>query len=62
MLLAGSTLTISASVGIAMFPTDGYDMKTLLHHADIAMYHAKRQGHGQFCFFSSKLQQTQRPN
>jgi EAL domain-containing protein (putative c-di-GMP-specific phosphodiesterase class I) len=33
---------VQASVGIARFPADGADVDTLLQHADIAMYHAKR--------------------
>lgn len=34
-------LTLSASIGIAMYPEDGRDDESLLKHADIAMYHAK---------------------
>jgi diguanylate cyclase (GGDEF)-like protein len=32
---------VQASVGIAMFPDDGTDVKTLLQKADVAMYRAK---------------------
>lgn len=53
--LAGTTLSITASVGIALFPSDGRDVETLLHRADMAMYQAKIAGRGQFCFFSSDL-------
>jgi GGDEF domain-containing protein len=34
--------TISASIGVAKFPEDGADPDTLLEHADMAMYRAKR--------------------
>ena len=37
-------VTLSASVGIAVYPDDGLDATTLLQHADTAMYHAKTSG------------------
>ncbi len=39
--LAGHTLHTAASVGIALYPTHGSDLDTLLRHADVAMYAAK---------------------
>jgi len=42
--LAGQVHTLSASVGISVFPEDGTSLKQLLRHADLAMYQAK--GHG----------------
>jgi predicted signal transduction protein with EAL and GGDEF domain len=53
--IADTSLAISASVGIAMFPMDGRDMETLVHRADMAMYQAKSKGRGRFCFFSSEM-------
>ncbi len=35
-------LEVTASIGISLFPRDGQDAETLLSHADIAMYRAKR--------------------
>lgn len=46
------TLHPSASIGVAMFPDDGRDIDLLVRHADMAMYRAKRDGGGGFCFFS----------
>ncbi|AZY49818.1 hypothetical protein C0J09_12205 [Bordetella avium] len=40
----GHSLSVTASVGISIFPGDGDDGHTLLTHADAAMYHAKRLG------------------
>jgi diguanylate cyclase (GGDEF)-like protein len=40
--LEGLAVEVDASIGIATFPADGTDVATLLQHADIAMYHAKR--------------------
>ena len=37
-------LTLTASIGIALFPYDGEDLEALVRHADIAMFWAKRQG------------------
>jgi diguanylate cyclase (GGDEF)-like protein len=34
-------VSISASIGVAMFPEHGKDLETLLHHADCAMYESK---------------------
>ncbi len=42
--LAGHSLRISASIGIAVYPEHGSDEKLLLISADIAMYHAKKSG------------------
>jgi diguanylate cyclase (GGDEF)-like protein/PAS domain S-box-containing protein len=44
--LAGHAVSIGASIGIALYPEHGTDVKTLLRHADVAMYVAKRGGHG----------------
>ena len=55
LVVADTSLTISASVGVAMFPADGRDMETLLQRADMAMYQAKNQGRGRFSFFSSEM-------
>jgi diguanylate cyclase len=46
--LAGISLHVGASIGIAAFPGHAQDASTLLRHADVAMYEAKRgrTGHG----------------
>lgn len=40
--LEDKEINITASIGICLFPQDGEDAETLLMHADIAMYQAKR--------------------
>lgn len=40
----GGRHTVSASVGVSLYPDDGSDVATLLHHADRAMYRAKEEG------------------
>jgi diguanylate cyclase (GGDEF)-like protein/PAS domain S-box-containing protein len=37
-------LNITTSIGVAIYPDDGADVKTLLKHADIALYQAKQKG------------------
>ena len=41
--LNGHRVGISASPGVALYPQHGEDVETLLKHADVAMYEAKRQ-------------------
>jgi diguanylate cyclase (GGDEF)-like protein/PAS domain S-box-containing protein len=55
MLLEESEVVVTGSAGIAMFPKDGEDGKTLEKHADIALYHAKELGKNTFRFFSKEL-------
>src|SRR2546427_452074 len=47
----GQHLDLAASIGIAIFPTDGDDPGTLLRHADIALFVAK-QARGAFVRFA----------
>ena len=48
----GALPPISASIGIATFPEDGYEAGVLIANADAAMYESKKGGSGRFCFFS----------
>lgn len=57
LVVDGQELTVQASVGIAIFPRDGVDADVLLRKADIAMYHAKKQGGGRHEFFHAGLDQ-----
>ena len=50
--LQGRELTISASIGISIYPRDGDDGETLLKNADTAMYRVKERGKGGFEFYS----------
>jgi diguanylate cyclase (GGDEF)-like protein len=49
-------LSLTASVGISLYPDDGNDADTLIKRADAAMYRAKRQGRGSFCFHGDEEQ------
>jgi diguanylate cyclase (GGDEF)-like protein/PAS domain S-box-containing protein len=48
-------LSIQTSIGISIYPQNGRDSNSLTRHADIAMYHAKNTGRGQFSFFDSSM-------
>ena len=53
--LSSQTVSVSSSIGIAMFPGDGLNAEDLLKNADIAMYHAKKQGRSNFQFFTQQM-------
>ena len=50
-------MNISVSIGIALYPMDGTDATTLIQHADLAMYGAKRLGRNRVQFYSEELQE-----
>lgn len=59
--LDGKKATVSGSIGIAMYPTDGKNPTELKRNADQAMYRAKAQHGGQICFWSGDCDQASRP-
>ncbi len=53
--LGGDEIVLSASIGISLSPEDGSDVKTLLRHADAALYYAKESGKNNYCFHTASL-------
>lgn len=49
-------LQISSSIGIAIYPEHANDEKLLLINADVAMYHAKKNGRNNFMFYAKDMQ------
>lgn len=53
--IAGQTLHISASIGVTFAPEQGSDPELLVKNADVAMYHAKRQGTANWTFYDQAM-------
>jgi diguanylate cyclase (GGDEF)-like protein len=51
---------LSASIGIAHYPTDGNDAESILFHADLAMYRVKQSGGNDIVFYSSEMDEEYR--
>ena len=51
----GLDVTLTVSMGIALFPEDGADFEVLLQKADIAMYQSKESGRNGFRFFDPTM-------
>jgi len=51
----GRQLTLTCSVGIAIFPGDGEDVDTLMRNADAALHQAEAIGGDNYQFFSVKM-------
>lgn len=49
--------TISASIGVTMYPADSDDFDTLLRHADHAMYEAKQSGRNRYQLYNVEQDQ-----
>lgn len=59
--IADHMISLSASIGIALYPADGDDAATLITRADAAMYACKEHGGGNFQFYCDPLDQGCRP-
>nr|WP_225561907.1 EAL domain-containing protein [Rhodanobacter sp. DHB23] len=55
-----TSITISASIGIAMYPSDGENTDVLLRNADMAMYQAKRSGRNRIHFYAPEYERKAR--
>jgi diguanylate cyclase (GGDEF)-like protein/PAS domain S-box-containing protein len=51
----GNKLSISTSIGISLYPSDGSDTGTLIKNADTAMYLAKHKGRNNFKYYNASL-------
>ncbi|MCW8826519.1 MAG: EAL domain-containing protein [Gammaproteobacteria bacterium] len=48
-------LTLTTSIGIAVYPNDGEDSSELLRNADSAMYHSKELGRNTYSYFTEAM-------
>lgn len=53
--LKGTDYYVSASIGVALYPSDSTDCSQLLKYADTAMYAAKSQGKKRICYFDRMM-------
>jgi len=53
--LDGHQVVIGASIGIAVGPGDGLSPDQIMRNADLALYRAKGDGRGRFCFFEPEM-------
>ncbi|MFP5408996.1 MAG: EAL domain-containing protein [Gammaproteobacteria bacterium] len=54
--IEGFDLTVTLSIGIALYPGDGEDFEALSRSADAAMYRAKHDGRNTYRFFTAEMQ------
>lgn len=55
LVLRGTEIAVSCSIGIAMYPTDATDYESLLRMADMAMYEVKQSGRNAWQFYDPVL-------
>ncbi|MCW8826283.1 MAG: EAL domain-containing protein [Gammaproteobacteria bacterium] len=56
--LEGEEIYTTCSIGVSVFPKDGYNTDTLIKNADAAMYHAKRLGRNHYQFYTEELNEA----
>ncbi len=54
--LGDNEVVVETSIGIAIAPKDGIGQEQLLKNADMALYRAKRDGRGTYCFFEQEME------
>jgi diguanylate cyclase (GGDEF)-like protein len=54
-MIQNQLLNLSVSIGVSLYPEDGEQPSTLLKHADIAMYTAKKTGANTVKFYSKTI-------
>ncbi|QGU95647.1 EAL domain-containing protein [Clostridium bovifaecis] len=54
-IINSTSVFVTTSIGIVVYPNDGSDIETLLKNADAAMYHAKSLGKNNYQLFSTEL-------
>jgi diguanylate cyclase (GGDEF)-like protein/PAS domain S-box-containing protein len=55
VMLGSKEFFVTCSIGVAVYPTDGAPAESLIEHADIAMYRAKKLGRNNFQFYTPAM-------
>jgi diguanylate cyclase (GGDEF)-like protein/PAS domain S-box-containing protein len=53
--ISGHELSVTASIGISVFPQHGQDVESLIKNADAALYHAKNTGRNNYQFYTEDM-------
>ncbi len=53
--ISDQEIYVNASIGLAVYPQDGIDARTILKHADVALHRAKEQGGSNYQQYNSGL-------
>ncbi len=56
MHIEGHDVSVTLSIGIAIYPSDGADFNAMSKSADVAMYRAKEDGRNSYRFFTADMQ------
>ena len=62
LTIAEGPISVSMSVGIALFPEHGHSSQELIRRADEAMYLIKRTGKGAWCLWSASARSDEPPS
>lgn len=60
MLVNGTSVEISATIGISSCPSDAIEPEALLRAADLALYQGKREGRDRLCWFQPQMEENLR--
>jgi len=55
MRISGRDVSVTSSIGIAIYPRDGGDVSTLIRMADVAMYRSKELGRNTVQFYTPEM-------
>jgi diguanylate cyclase (GGDEF)-like protein len=58
LVVDGQEMSITASIGISVFPSDGTDVEPLVKRADLAMYRAKALGKNSYQLYDRSMDAT----
>ncbi|SQC93364.1 Cyclic di-GMP phosphodiesterase Gmr [Cedecea neteri] len=60
-IFAHSEITVSASIGVAVYPDDATDINTLISNSDLAMYRAKANLDNKICWYEKDMDEKNAP-
>ncbi|HEX8979240.1 MAG TPA: EAL domain-containing protein [Parasulfuritortus sp.] len=58
VVIDGRQLSVTASIGISLYPQDGDGFDTLLKHADVALFEAKAQRRNLYHFYTPEMNEA----